>query len=51
MIKSWRMRWVRHVALMGEEISAYEAWLRNVKRNTVLHRRRWGIVLKWVVKE
>jgi hypothetical protein len=49
MIKSRRMRWVVHVARMGEMRNAYEIFIDTPegKRPLGMPRCRWRIILKW----
>jgi hypothetical protein len=44
MIKSWRMRWVEHVARMGEMRNAYKILVEIPEGKSLLGgpRRRWG---------
>jgi hypothetical protein len=48
-IKSRRMRWASHVALMGEKRNTYRLLVGKPegKRPLGRPRRRWGIILGW----
>jgi hypothetical protein len=53
MIKSRRMRWVGHVALMGEKNNAYRILVEKPEGKGPLRRpRRRGswIILKWILE-
>ena len=51
-IKSRKMRWVGHVACMEERRGAYKVSVGKpeVKRPLGIPRRRWGTILKWILK-
>jgi hypothetical protein len=51
-IKS-RMRWVRHVARMGEGRGVYRFLMGQPKEKRPLGipRRRWGIILRWIFRK
>jgi len=53
MIESRRMRWAGHVARVGEKRGAYRALVRKREGIKPLGRprRRWGIILKWILKK
>jgi hypothetical protein len=50
-IKSRRMRWAVNVARMGAMRNAYRILVGKSKGRRLLgrHRRRWGIILKWIL--
>jgi len=51
-MKSRRMRWVEHVARMGEGRGIYKALLGKPrgKRPLGRPRRRWVLVLRWIFR-
>ena len=51
MIKSRIMRWAGHVARMGDRIVAYRVSMGKPegKRQFGTHRRRWRIVIEWII--
>jgi hypothetical protein len=51
MIKSRRMRWAGHVALMGELRNAYiiSVWKPEGYRPFGRPKRRWEIILEWIL--
>jgi hypothetical protein len=51
MIKSWMMKWVGHVAQMGEIKNAYKNLVHMPEGKRPLGRPRlgWVIVLKWIL--
>jgi hypothetical protein len=48
MMKTRRMRWVGHVALIGHMINAHTFWLENPRRFSVYTKL---ILLKWVLRK
>jgi hypothetical protein len=52
MIKSKNMRWVRHVACMGDE-KCSKFWLASLRRkyHSEDAGKEWMIVLKWIFKK
>jgi hypothetical protein len=52
MIKSRRMRWVGHVARIGEKRNAYRILVEKPegKRPLGRPRRRWVTILKWILE-
>jgi hypothetical protein len=52
MIKTRRMRWAGHVALMGDKRSVYRILVGKPegKRPLVRPRYRWGAILKWILE-
>jgi hypothetical protein len=52
-IKERRMRWVRHVARMGEVKDAYNILVGRPegRRPLVRPRRRWRITLRWILRK
>jgi hypothetical protein len=53
MIKSRRMRWAGHVARIGAKRNAYRILVRKPdgKRPLGKPRRRWRIVIKWILQK
>jgi hypothetical protein len=53
MIKSRRMGWTRHVIRMGQKRNAYRILVEKPegKRPLGRSRRRWSIILKWVLEK
>jgi hypothetical protein len=49
MIKSRRMRWVGHVACMGEMRNAYEILVGKPEGKRSLGRSNINIILKWIL--
>jgi hypothetical protein len=51
-IKSRRMRWTGHVARIGEKRSAYRILEGKPEGKKPLRRprRRWGIILEWILE-
>jgi hypothetical protein len=49
MIKSWRMRWARHVARMGKKRNAYRYWWEiQEERDHWEDQDVGGAILKWI---
>ena len=53
MIQSRRMKWAGHVARMGESRVLYRILVgkREGRRPLGRHRRRWGIILRWIFRK
>jgi hypothetical protein len=51
-IKSMRMRWAGHVERMGDKTKAYRLLVGNPEGKSPLGRprRRWGIILGWILE-